>query len=73
MTGQNLYNQLLGTVIVTTVVYWMTALTFVLMDFTQMPGFLMKYKIQPGKNAPPSTAKVIKVSCRKNIWGQYLA
>merc|ERR1711879_166017 len=28
---------------------------------TQMPSFLMKYKIQPGKNAPPPTGKVIKV------------
>lgn len=50
-----------GTPIITTLVYWMTAFMFVFMDFTQMPGFLMKYKIQLGKNAPPSTRKVIKV------------
>ena len=42
--------------------YWSTALAFLLMDFTQRPAFLMKYKIQPGKNTPPNTAKVIKVS-----------
>ena len=33
-----------------------------LMDYTQKPGFLMKYKIQEGKNTPPNTAKTIKVS-----------
>ena len=32
-----------------------------LMDYTQKPGFLMKYKIQEGKNAPPDTKKTIKV------------
>ena len=33
-----------------------------LMDYTQKPAFLMKYKIQEGKNAPPDTAKLIKVN-----------
>jgi hypothetical protein len=33
------------------------------MDYTQQPSFLMKYKIQPGKNLPPDTKQVIKVSC----------
>ena len=42
--------------------YWSTAAAFLFMDFTQRPAFLMKYKIQQGKNTPPNTAKVIKVS-----------
>ena len=50
-----------GTTFITTAVYWLTALVFMIMDYTQMPSFLMKYKIQPGKNAPPPTGKVIKV------------
>jgi len=50
-----------GTTIFTSAVYWLTALIFMLMDFTQFPSFLMKYKIQPGKNAPPDAKKVMKV------------
>ena len=52
---------ILGTTVVTTLSYWLTALIFMLMDYTQKPSFLMRYKIQPGKNAPPPTSKVIKV------------
>ena len=52
----------LGTVSVTMSFYWMTAMIFMLMDYTQRPKFLMKYKMQQGKNAPPDTAKVIKVN-----------
>ena len=51
----------LGTVLVTTFCYWFTAGVYMLMDYTQKPGFLMKYKIQEGKNAPPDTKKTIKV------------
>merc|ERR1711997_596759 len=51
-----------GTVSVTMSFYWMTAMIFMLMDYTQRPKFLMKYKMQQGKNAPPDTAKVIKVN-----------
>jgi len=50
-----------GTVMVTTFCYWLTAGLYMLMDYTQKPGFLMKYKIQEGKNTPPNTAKTIKV------------
>ena len=50
-----------GTIGVTMAFYWTTAFMFMLMDYTQQPFFLMKYKIQPGKNTPPNTAKVIKV------------
>jgi hypothetical protein len=48
---------------VTVSFYWTSAFTFMLMDYTQQPSFLMKYKIQPGKNLPPDTKQVIKVSC----------
>ena len=52
----------LGTFLVTTFFYWLSAAIFMVMDYTQMPSFLMKYKIQPGKNTPPPTSKVLKVS-----------
>ena len=51
-----------GTNIVTLAFYWTSAMMFLLMDYTQQPAFLMKYKMQQGKNTPPNTAKVIKVS-----------
>ena len=50
-----------GTNIVTLAFYWTSAMVFLLMDYTQQPAFLMKYKMQQGKNTPPNTAKVIKV------------
>ena len=53
---------ILGTIFVSMTFYWSTALAFMFMDYTQRPAFLMKYKIQQGKNTPPNTAKVIKVS-----------
>jgi hypothetical protein len=52
----------IGTFTVTTVFYWVSAFTFMLIDYSQKPAFLMKYKIQPGKNVPPDTKQVIKVS-----------
>ena len=46
----------------TVVFYWTSAFMFMLMDYSQKPAFLMKYKIQPGKNVPPDTKQVIKVN-----------
>lgn len=43
-----------------------------LLDYAQWPHFLYKYKINPGTNAPPPTAKVIKVNgldCMSRIVG----
>ena len=34
---------------------------YALLDYFQAPQFLMKYKIQSGKNAPPDTKKLMKV------------
>jgi hypothetical protein len=50
-----------GTFFVTTITFWMAGVAFTLLDYTQWPKFLMKYKVQPGKNQPPDTKKVIKV------------
>ena len=50
-----------GTFFVTVSFYWLTGFVFMLMDYTQKPGFLMKYKIQPGKNIPPDGKHVVKV------------
>jgi len=56
-----------GTIFVSMTFYWSTALAFLFMDYTQRPAFLMKYKIQQGKNTPPNTAKVIKVLMTVNF------
>ena len=37
------------------------AMFFMALDYFQRPHFLYKYKINPGKNAPPPLKKVIKV------------
>ena len=44
----------------TTITYWISGLIYLLIDYTQFPKFLMKYKVQPGKNEPPDTKKVLK-------------
>ncbi|XP_060662825.1 fatty acid hydroxylase domain-containing protein 2 [Drosophila nasuta] len=42
----------LGTTSVVFCVYWLYAAIFTLMDITNRPRFLRKYKIQPGQNEP---------------------
>ncbi|KAH8386380.1 hypothetical protein KR093_000120 [Drosophila rubida] len=42
----------LGTTTVVFCVYWLYAAIFTLMDITNRPRFLRKYKIQPGQNEP---------------------
>ena len=51
-----------GTLIVTSGFYWISAGLYAIMDYTQKPAFFMKYKIQPTKNIPPDTKKVLKVT-----------
>ena len=46
---------------VTLVAYILGTVFFMALDYAQWPHFLYKYKINPGKNAPPPKAKIIKV------------
>ena len=46
---------------VTLVAYVLGSVFFMALDYAQWPQFLYKYKINPGKNAPPEKKKVIKV------------
>jgi methylsterol monooxygenase len=46
---------------VTTIAFWVPGFFFLFLDYTQKPDFLMKYKVQPGKNQPPDSKKVFKV------------
>ncbi|KAI8034755.1 fatty acid hydroxylase domain-containing protein 2 [Drosophila gunungcola] len=47
-----------GSTIVIFTVYWLYAGIFTLMDITNRPRFLRKYKIQPGQNEPVDLAKL---------------
>jgi fatty acid hydroxylase domain-containing protein 2 len=56
------YNQLFLIAVMPTILtfplYWTLGLLFTLLDFT---GWLSKYKVQPGKNSPPSSVKFVNV------------
>ena len=43
------------------IVYWALALSYWALDVFQWPHFLYKYKIQPGKNAPPTINKMATI------------
>jgi len=60
--GEDKYNLwVYGTVFVTTTFYWLACAGYMFLDLTGKPLFLTKYKIQPEKNAPLSTKKLMKV------------
>jgi len=50
-----------GTVVVTTVMFWICSAAFTFLDVYQKPAFLIKYKVQPGKNSPVDGKKLKKV------------
>jgi len=50
-----------GTVLVTSVHYWLSAAAYMWLDLTGTPAFLTKYKIQPGKNAPLPPGRLFAV------------
>ena len=52
----------------TLVAYVIGAVFFLALDYAQWPHFLYKYKINPGKNAPPEMWKVIKVRHLANTY-----
>ena len=51
-----------GSLLVTSGFYWLSAGIYAIMDFTQKPAFLMKYKIQPDKNVPVDPKRFMKVT-----------
>ena len=50
-----------GTVVVTSVHYWLSAAGYMWLDLTGTPAFLTKYKIQPGKNTPLPPGRLLAV------------
>jgi sterol desaturase/sphingolipid hydroxylase (fatty acid hydroxylase superfamily) len=47
-----------------TIPYWFVSMAYMILDFCQWPNFLVKYKVQDGKNAPPDAKKTIKMMVR---------
>jgi fatty acid hydroxylase domain-containing protein 2 len=50
-----------GTTFLTMAVYWIVGGIYMLLDCTNKPQSLRKYKIQPGTNEPVETTKLLKV------------
>ncbi|XP_011187668.2 fatty acid hydroxylase domain-containing protein 2 [Zeugodacus cucurbitae] len=48
-----------GTVILIFIIYWLYAAVLTLVDFTKKPHFVSKYKLQPGKNDPVDTNRLL--------------
>ena len=61
------YLYVYGTFLVEYSAYWLTASLYFVLDFTQWPKFLQKYKTQPGTNEPPNTKKFLKVGMPSHI------
>lgn len=60
-TDDPYYLYVYATFLVEYFVYWFGALLYSILDFTQKPKFLQKYKTQPGTNGPPNLKKVFKL------------
>ncbi|XP_076048659.1 fatty acid hydroxylase domain-containing protein 2-like [Oratosquilla oratoria] len=59
--GDDAYNLMVyGTTILSYIIYWAFGMLYVLMDLTQRPKFLRRYKIQPGTNEPVDNWKLTK-------------
>ena len=50
-----------GTFFLTFTFFWTLASAYSALDFLQWRHFLYKYKIQPGKNAPPTIKQIAKI------------
>ena len=51
-----------GTLIAQYVMYWVMGFFYMFLDATLKPEWFRKYKVQPGKNEPVDTWRLIKVS-----------
>lgn len=51
-----------GTFIITFIFHWVVVAIYTIMDITQKPAFLQRYRIRPGTNYPMDKIKLKKVS-----------
>ncbi|XP_031353393.1 fatty acid hydroxylase domain-containing protein 2-like isoform X1 [Photinus pyralis] len=50
-----------GSLIVTMIVYWLFGAIYTILDLTNKPAAIRRYKIQPGTNEPVDTKRLMKV------------
>ncbi|KAF5280501.1 hypothetical protein FQA39_LY18046 [Lamprigera yunnana] len=50
-----------GTLVVTMIVYWIFGALYTILDVTNKPAAIRRYKIQPGTNEPVDTGRLMKV------------
>ena len=60
-TDDPYYLYVYATTIWTYFLYWFTSTLYGILDFTQRPKFLHKYKTQPGTNETPNLRELLKV------------
>lgn len=53
--------------ILTTLVYWFFGGIYTILDITNKPAFLRRYKIQPGTNEPVDNARLMNVTIYQHI------
>lgn len=56
-----------GTSIYTISIYWMFSAFYMILDITNKPKFLRKFKTQPGFNEPLERSKLFKVTFKFSI------
>jgi hypothetical protein len=62
-----------GLTALTMLVYWGLGSVYILLDLTNWPLFMRKYKVQPGTNEPVDGMKLIKVGLKCTInWAAHL-
>lgn len=62
ITGEDPFNLwVIGSTIFTMFVYWFFGGIYTIMDITNKPAFLRRYKVQPGTNEPVDKARLMRV------------
>lgn len=56
-----LNNTFLGSTIISTVVFWTLGTVYTIIDLTNKPAAMKRYKIQPGTNEPVDGVRLTKV------------
>jgi hypothetical protein len=72
MSYKNLGFSLPGTPMLIIAVYWIFGGIYTLLDITNKPAVLRKYKIQPGTNEPVDPKRLMQVSTEVCSWDMFI-
>uniref|UniRef100_A0A182SDT9 Uncharacterized protein n=1 Tax=Anopheles maculatus TaxID=74869 RepID=A0A182SDT9_9DIPT len=71
LTGDNpLALWTVGSYVYTSLIYWSIGLVYTLFDVTGRPGFLRRYKVQPGTNEPVDASR-LRTVIRQVLFNQF--